>query len=129
MGRMSLPRPSAAFKEVLSDIILCKGFKCVMDKPRPVMAGTADVGKAVSNLCLPSFEYLTYVDQTITEKLVEDQTHQQGQAGKKTWKAFPKPPEPERWYLLQEEKFEEARADAFPLNPKWIDAIDVVDCG
>lgn len=118
---------AANFKEVLSDIIRRKGFKCVPDKPKPVMAGTADVGKVVSNLRLPPSEYLKYVDQTITEKLVDDQTRQQGQAGKKTWKAFPKPPKPKRWYLLQGEKFEEARSDASPLNPKWVDAMDVVD--
>lgn len=118
---------AANFKEVLSDIIRRKGFKCVPDKPRPVMAGTADVGKVVSNLRLPSSEYLAYVDQTITDKLSEDQTRQQGQPGKKSWKAFPKPPKPKRWYLLQGEKFEEARADASPLNPKWVDAMDVID--
>lgn len=47
------------------------------------MAGTTDVGKAVLNLHLPPCEYLAYVDQTITEKLVDNQTRQQGQGDKK----------------------------------------------
>ena len=44
---------AANFKEVLSDILRCKGFKSVPDKPKPVMAGITDVGKVVSKLRLP----------------------------------------------------------------------------
>lgn len=55
----------ANFEEVLSNIIRVKGFKCVPDKPKPVMAITTDVGKAVSNLHIPlssTFQINQYLD-------------------------------------------------------------------
>lgn len=68
--------PEVMLDPFSSDIIvldIIRRKKCVPHKPKPVMAGIADVGTMVSNLRLPLSEYLDCVDQTITEKLVDDQ--------------------------------------------------------